>query len=206
MSAVEKPKYHQISLDIARKIINGDIKEGEKIYGRSELAAIYNVSPETIRRAIAVLKDMGVVSVMHGSGIIVKSRDLAYKYVDRFNETDSIEHLQKKLEKLIKAKRKIDDDLNSTIERIIEYTISLKNINPFNPFEIEIKRGAKAIGKTLSELNFWQNTGGTIIGIRRNGKIILSPGPYAEIKLGDILVIVGDGDVPMKTNHFLYND
>lgn len=54
MATIEKPKYRQISLDIARKIINGDIKEGEKLYGRSELAALYNVSPETIRRAITV--------------------------------------------------------------------------------------------------------------------------------------------------------
>ncbi|SNX53168.1 TrkA C-terminal domain-containing protein [Thermoanaerobacterium sp. RBIITD] len=206
MATIEKPKYRQISLDIARKIINGDIKEGEKLYGRSELAALYNVSPETIRRAITVLKDMGVVSVLHGSGIIIKSRDLAYKYVDRFNETESLEQLQKKLEKLIKIKKRLDDDLSSIIDRIIDYTVSLKNINPFNPFEIEIKSNTKAIGKTLSELNFWQNTGGTIIGIRRGDKIILSPGPYAEIKFGDILVIVGDGDVPMKTKHFLYND
>lgn len=205
MATLEKPKYRQISLDIARKIINGEFKEGEKLYGRSELAALYNVSPETIRRAVAVLKDMDVVSVSQGSGIFIKSRELAYKYVDRFNETESLEQLQKKLERSLRIKKRLDNNLVSIINRIIDYTGSLKNINPFNPFEVKINTGTKIIGKTISELKFWQNTGGTIIGIRRGDNIILSPGPYMEIKSGDVLVIVGDGNVPAKTNHFLYD-
>ena len=33
------------------------------------------------------------------------------------------------------------------------------------------------IDKTISETKFWQNTGATIIGIRRDDKLMLSPGP-----------------------------
>ena len=50
------PVYKNIALDIANKIINGEFKVGEKISGRSTLAGVYNVSPETIRRAIALLE------------------------------------------------------------------------------------------------------------------------------------------------------
>lgn len=206
MTIIEKPKYQQISLDIARKIINGEYREGERIYGRSELAALYNVSPETIRRAIAVLKDMDVVSVSQGSGIIVKSKDLAYRYVDRFNETESLSQLKNEMQKLMNKKRDLDNDFEKIINKIIDYTVSLRNINPFNPFEIEINKETHVIGKTISELKFWQNTGGTIIGIRRNGKIILSPGPYSEIKKNDVLIIVGDENVMQKTLHFLYSE
>ena len=35
----------------------------KKLSGRSTLASLYNVSPETIRRSIALLKDMDVVEV-----------------------------------------------------------------------------------------------------------------------------------------------
>ncbi|MGB9680174.1 MAG: cation:proton antiporter regulatory subunit, partial [Thermoanaerobacteraceae bacterium] len=81
-----------------------------------------------------------------------------------------------------------------------------KNINPFNPFEIDVNKPTHAIGKTISDLKFWQNTGGTIIGIRRGEKLYLSPGPYSEINKGDVLIIVGDEDVMEKTLKFLYEN
>ena len=46
------PIYQKIALDLANKIYNGEVKEGSTLYGRSILAGKYNVSPETIRRAI----------------------------------------------------------------------------------------------------------------------------------------------------------
>ncbi|MGB9680351.1 MAG: winged helix-turn-helix domain-containing protein, partial [Thermoanaerobacteraceae bacterium] len=132
MTVIQKPKYQQISLDIARKIINGNLKEGERIFGRSELAALYNVSPETIRRAIAVLKDMGVVEVTQGSGIIIKSKELAFRYVNRFNETYSIVQIKNEIKNLIENKKEIDNKIDNLIEKVVEYSSSLKNINPFN--------------------------------------------------------------------------
>ena len=60
------PIYHKIALDIANKIHLGEIKEGSLLKGRSSLAATYNVSPETIRRAMKILEDLGVVSSVKG--------------------------------------------------------------------------------------------------------------------------------------------
>ena len=50
------PIYQKIALDLANKIHSGEIQEGSVIYGRSILAGKYNVSPETIRRAIKLLQ------------------------------------------------------------------------------------------------------------------------------------------------------
>ncbi len=58
---IVKPVYHQIAVDIAAKIVNGRYKEGERLHGRSTLASQYNVSPETIRKAVFLLQDMGIV-------------------------------------------------------------------------------------------------------------------------------------------------
>ncbi|MDF2533128.1 MAG: transcriptional regulator, GntR family, partial [Clostridia bacterium] len=55
-----KPIYKKIAIDIANKIVKGDIKEKDKISGRSVLASMYNVSPETIRRAVALLHESEV--------------------------------------------------------------------------------------------------------------------------------------------------
>ncbi len=61
-----------------------------------------------------------------------------------------------------------------------------KNINPINPVEISLEEKSHLIGKTISEVKFWQNTGATIIGIRRKGQLILSPGPYMGFEEGGI--------------------
>ena len=51
------PVYQTIALDLARRIINQEFSVGEKISGRTLLAGQYSVSPETIRKAIFLLKD-----------------------------------------------------------------------------------------------------------------------------------------------------
>lgn len=45
--------------------------------------------------------------------------------------------------------------------------------------------------RLFSELKFWQSTGGTIVAIRRGQTVILSPGPYAELYSGDVIILVG---------------
>ena len=45
-------QYLQIALDLATRIAKGELPEGSRIYGRSVMASEYNVSPETIRRAL----------------------------------------------------------------------------------------------------------------------------------------------------------
>ena len=52
-------------------------------------------------------------------------------------------------------------------------------------------KGSPVIGKSLGELKYWQSTGGTIVAIRRGSHVILSPGPYAELYDGDVIVLVG---------------
>lgn len=199
-----KPIYQQIAIDIARRIANGDFYVGSKIHGRSTLAGEYNVSPETIRRAVVLLQDMDVVSVSQGSGIVVRSREEAIKFVDRFKDIESIASLKLELSKLIENKKQIDRQLESTIGKIVDYSDRLRNINPYNPIEVQIEDGCSMIGKTISQMKFWQNTGGTIIAIRRNNNIILSPGPYAELKKGDVIVVVGDEGTLNRVNSFLY--
>ena len=71
------PQYIQIALSIARRIAGGDVPEGAKISGRSKLSSEYNVSPETIRKAVRLLGDMRVVDVREQSGVYVLSADNA---------------------------------------------------------------------------------------------------------------------------------
>ncbi|HZK70446.1 MAG TPA: TrkA C-terminal domain-containing protein, partial [Clostridia bacterium] len=67
-----------------------------------------------------------------------------------------------------------------------------RNINPLYTLEFEIPISSPVIGKSITETNFWQNTGATIVAIKRSGKMMLSPGPYAILMALDIIIVTGD--------------
>lgn len=92
---IAEPIYQKIAIDIASKIAAGKYKAGEKIYGRSMLAAHYAVSPETIRRAMFMLQDVGIVAIESGSGSTVLSAERASQLVSRFRNISTITELKK---------------------------------------------------------------------------------------------------------------
>ena len=46
--------YMRVAVSLAERIAAGELREGEKLSGRSKLSPEYNVSPETVRRALAL--------------------------------------------------------------------------------------------------------------------------------------------------------
>ncbi len=74
---------------------------------------------------------------------------------------------------------------------------------PFPNYEIRIPEGSGLIGRSIGSLNFWQVTGATIVGIRRGQHVILSPGPYAELYEGDVIVLVGSSAAVEKAQVFV---
>ena len=62
---------------------------------------------------------------------------------------------------------------------------------PLPNYEVPVPKDSPLIGRSIGELKFWQSTGGTIVAIRRGQTVILSPGPYAQLYGGDVIVLVG---------------
>lgn len=199
----QMPIYQIIALDIANRIYDGEFKEGEKIYGRSTLAGEYNVSPETIRKSIKILEDVQIVRSEKGSGVIISSRENALKFIRRFSDIKSLKELEQEARSLINERAALDKKLTDTITKILHYSGALRNTNPLSPVEVEITEKCRFIGKTAGEVKFWENTGGTIVAIKRKGQLILSPGPHATFELGDILLIIGDEKIIDRVNLFL---
>lgn len=197
------PRYEKIALDVANAIYKGQYEEGEKLHGRSTLAGTYNVSPETIRRAIKILEEEGVVESSKGSGITILSKDKAYKYISRFKTIESVTSYKVKIMDLMEKKHSLENEILSMIEKIIEKSSILSHTTALTPFELEITEKCKITGKSIGEINFWQNTGATIVGIRRGDSTILSPGPYATIEKGDILLIIGEDDTFRSVRDFI---
>jgi K+/H+ antiporter YhaU regulatory subunit KhtT len=203
MQRAQIPTYERIAIDLANRIYDGKFKVGEKIHGRSTLASEYKVSPETVRRAIKILEDVEIVHSTKGSGIVISSRENAYKYIQRFSNLASIKDLEKQMNSLIVERDKLDELLFDTLRKIMDYSGKLRHTNPLAPIEIEVFPGCIHIGKTISEVKFWQNTGGTVIGMKRKGELIISPGPYALIQEDDVLLIIGDDETYERVVHFM---
>lgn len=201
--SVIKPIYQQVAIDLANRIAHGEFALGDKIHGRSTLASQYNVSPETIRRAVILLEDMDIVEVAQGSGITIKSKEEAFKFIEKFKSKDSMNSIKKDIENVLNEKKKLDENLAVYIEKLIDYSERFKSSNPFSPMEIEIPKGSKLVGKTVAETNFWQNTGATIIGIRREGNLILSPGPYVTFDSEDVYIMIGEESSYERVKKFI---
>lgn len=195
----EMPIYQSIALDMAQRIINGEFAIGEKVSGRSLLASHYHVSPETVRKAIAILKDAQIVDVSQGREVIVTSVDKACLFMEKAKYMESVYSLQQDLEILLKEKQEIDKRLEMILHDIISFSDRLKNLSPYNPVEIAVPLKSPVIGKTISDLKIWQQTGATVVAIRRGNKISVSPGPHVILQAGDRVVVVGNEHVLENT-------
>lgn len=193
---VESPIYAQIALDIAIRISKGEIKEGVRLSGRSVLASEYKVSPETVRRSLRILEDMAIVKVHAGSGVEVVSRFEAASFIERYNVGNDMRAARNEIASLIKDKDELDRKLVALIDRVYDLSERLRNISPVHAVEIEVPEGSPIIGKSVTDLRFWQSTGATIVGIKKGDRLIISPGPYASFNAHDIMLVIGDKDAP----------
>lgn len=193
--ATTEPIYKQIALDLAGRIYNGDMKVGEKISGRSTLASSYNVSPETVRKAIKLLEDMNVVCSNRGSGVSILSKEKAYDFIDRFHSMESVSSIKHDIYKMFEERNKIEKNIGEMIEQMVDYSNRLRYTNPLTPIEIDIPDTSEILGKSISEAKFWQNTGATIVGVRRGKELFISPGPYFTFEKGDIILAVGNENI-----------
>ncbi len=194
-NVVVPSQYLQIALDIARRIAKGELQEGKRMYGRSVLASEYNVSPETIRRALRLLADMKVVEIKPQSGTTVLSADSAKRYIDHFEESADTKALRAQLNTLVKEYDELHQRMAATIKAFVQSKETFAAADePLPNYEVQIPAGSVVIGKSIGKLQFWQSTGATIIAIRRGRTLILSPGPYAELYPGDVIVVVGSSE------------
>ena len=185
-------QYLQIALDLARRIAKGELAEGSRVYGRSVMASEYNVSPETIRRALRLLADMKVVEVKPQSGAVVLSADSARRYIENFEESADVRALRQQLKELMAEYADLSHRLSDTVTALVKSRDTFAAAGePLPNYEVPVPKGSPLIGQSIGALKFWQSTGGTIVAIRRGQTVILSPGPYAELYDGDVLVLVG---------------
>ncbi|MDO4315982.1 MAG: TrkA C-terminal domain-containing protein [Oscillospiraceae bacterium] len=185
-------QYLLIALDLARRIARGELPEGSRIYGRSVMASEYNVSPETIRRALRLLADMKVVEVKPQSGAVVLSADSARRYIENFQGSADVHALRARLREQMEEYEDLHRRMAETVKALVKSRDTFAAAGePLPNYEVPVPKDSPCIGQSIGALKFWQSTGATVVAIRRGQTVIASPGPYAELYAGDIIVLVG---------------
>ncbi len=196
-------QYTRIAISLAERIASGQLKEGEKLSGRSKLSPEYNVSPETIRRTLRLLADMKVVEVKEQSGVYVLSADNARRYLHNFADQTDIRGKQQQLKELLVRQEHLNRQMAALCRDILDETSQTPDALP--NYYCRIPDDWPHSGTTVGALRFWQATGATIVAIRRGLSYIVSPGPYAELYAGDAVIFVGGVKAREAVSHFFAN-
>lgn len=196
-------QYTRIAISLAERIASGQLKEGDKLSGRSKLSPEYNVSPETIRRTLRLLADMKVVEVKEQSGVYVLSADNARRYLHNFADQTDIRGKQQQLKELLVRQEHLNRQMAALCRDILDETSQTPDALP--NYYCRIPDDWPHSGTTVGALRFWQATGATIVAIRRGLSYIVSPGPYAELYSGDAVIFVGGVKAREAVSHFFAN-
>lgn len=118
-------RYITIAMDIAERVKEGDYKEGQKISGRSTLAGLYNVSPETIRRALSLLQEAGVVKVVPGAGVLVDSVAAARDYLVESGQYKVIKAMQERLAQMVEERNRLNAAIEHLTSELTDFVLAV---------------------------------------------------------------------------------
>lgn len=190
--SLQPPIYSQVAYDIAAKIAAGELRENERFSGRSLMSSQYGVSPETIRRALRLLSDLGIVSIHQNVGSVVLSQSRAGDYVDQYKMGRDLRILKAELHRMTQERDALTRRIDELIEQIIDLSDRFRHSDRLRTYEIAIPPDSRILGRSISALQFRQNTGATIVAVRRGEEIMLSPAPQTVLQPNDLLVVACD--------------
>lgn len=184
------PRYVEIAKDLAKKIEIETIKVDDVLKGRTLLSSEYNVSSETIRKAINILASEHIVRVKHGYGVIVISKENASKFLKKMQETSADNTLVEETNDLIKKRNELNEEISKNIEFLVKKT-SNSSVKDIEFHELTITDDCWVINQTIGDVYFYNYTEATIVAIKRGDKLIVSPGPDFTFIANDVLIVVG---------------
>ena len=158
--------YMRVAVSLAERIAAGELREGEKLSGRSKLSPEYNVSPETVRRALRLLADMKVVEVKEQSGVYILSADNARRYLHLCAGRTDLQEKQRRLRRLLAQQEQLHRQVTELCTAILDETGRTPESLP--NYSCRIPETWAGSGKTVGELQFWQQTGATGRPARRS--------------------------------------
>lgn len=195
----ESARYIKIAQDICGRILTGEYTEGTMLKGRSVLGSYYGVSPETMRKAFALLEKERIVEVKRGVGVFIDSVLRAQQFSDKWRAKTQISSKYNELTSLIKEKNIIDKQIVSAIKDMKD-SFSYQTTESVQFSEVEIPQDSWIDGRTIGEVYFWNYTEATIVAVfsHDSNQVQTSPGPDFPLHVGDKLLFVGKDDLSFE--------
>ena len=110
----DKPIYLQIIDKIAKQIVRGDLKPGDKLPSVREMAIQSGVNPNTIQRTYSEMERMDMVETKRGQGTFVVQRESVVEQLKTNIE-------EKVVETFIKNMREIGIDDQQVVISVQKY-------------------------------------------------------------------------------------
>lgn len=189
---IKTSKYQQIAVGVAQRIVSGEYEVGERIKSRSTLSSMFGVSPETTRKALNILADLHIVSVKHGSGAIVLSKERAADFLENFEMTHSLQVQKERIiEKIDEQERELNE-LRGLVSVFLDQAKNVQKKYPLEPYSLKLSADSSLIGTQLGEANIWHQTGAVIVAIERADELLVAPSPYQTFEKEETIYFVGD--------------
>lgn len=118
--------YVNIAKDLTRKILNDDFKTKKKLPSEIDLAKMYDTSKMTIRKALQILIDSGVIFAIPKSGYYINSYDDIKKFNSLAGNSFTFLNAGEKTKsnviefRLIKASEMIKSKFREDIKQVFE--------------------------------------------------------------------------------------
>jgi len=110
-----QPIYKQIIDDFKKKLIRGELKEGDKIPSQRDYAEQVRVNPNTVQRAYREMESMNMVETLRGQGTFISisadrleeiKMEMAVNLVDYYiSEMESLGYSQEDIFKILKQEQ-----------------------------------------------------------------------------------------------------
>ena len=193
-------RYEQIAYQLAKDIVSGNIKELEKLSGRSLLSSKYNVSSETIRKAVELLHAYHVVKVNDRSGVIVISSENASAYILNYKKKNSSKKQFEETLDLLEQSTKMNQDLHKKIKKIMQLTKS--ELFPFEYFVIKLSEQSNHIGETIASIDLYDKAQTMIVAYEKEKLFYQAPSPDTRLSALMKLYILGNDEIKRKVKKF----
>ena len=191
MAEEQIARYIKIAQDICGRILVGEYQEGMMLKGRSVLASFYNVSPETIRKAVNLFAKEKIVEIKRGVGIFVDSALHAQQFADKWKDKTLVQNKYANLLNLLEEKRQLDEEIDVAIKDMRDsFTYQTKEAVQLQ--EIMIPLDSWLDSKKIGDVYFYNYTEATIVAVvtKEEGRADTSPGPDYVLHGGDKLIFV----------------
>ena len=108
---MQEIQYISIANALRERIRNGYYSPGNSLESQNELAKIFNTTVMTVRRALSILADEGLITIVHGVGTFVSSNSIKGRDLKLRGFSDEMERYKLKIEtRIVKKEYDIKDE------------------------------------------------------------------------------------------------